>query len=338
MSLVPPGNDPDHPLTSIRRSIPRDWTSRSTSSRSSSSTAAGSSAGGTSERNASRVQRGRDPRLALLALLPRRGPRRGKPDHSSRRPRATATSKTPAGACAATFGVLGAGDDLGHPHRPGSGFGFVKIVRDLTTEKQEADEREALQRTFAHDLLSPVTALRGYLDLIGEELPPTTASCASPARRATTSSPWPRPSWPTSTPPPSGTAAREPRPHRPRSRLTRPAGRCARPRRVRPDGCRSGLGRCARTPTRDRQRARERREVLDDLIEVDVFETDEGAVVRVRDRGRGIHPDDLGLDHAGRQPRSARGCRRRGTRDRARERAAHRGRTRRNSTHHERTG
>ncbi len=31
----------------------------------------------------------------------------------------------------------------------------------------------------------------------------------------------------------------------------------------------------------------------DDLIEIDAFETDEGAAVRVRDRGRGIHPDDL---------------------------------------------
>ena len=28
----------------------------------------------------------------------------------------------------------------------------------------------------------------------------------------------------------------------------------------------------------------------DDVIEVDTFETDEGAAVRVRDRGRGIHP------------------------------------------------
>ena len=48
----------------------------------------------------------------------------------------------------------------------GQVLGFVKIVRDLTSEKHATDEQAALRRTFAHDLLSPVTALRGYLDLL----------------------------------------------------------------------------------------------------------------------------------------------------------------------------
>lgn len=48
--------------------------------------------------------------------------------------------------------------------------GFVKIVRDLSAEKHAADEQVSLQRTFAHDLVSPVTALRGYLELLEEEI------------------------------------------------------------------------------------------------------------------------------------------------------------------------
>ncbi|MDQ1126792.1 PAS domain S-box-containing protein [Microbacterium sp. SORGH_AS 505] len=48
--------------------------------------------------------------------------------------------------------------------------GFVKIVRDITAEKQAQDEQVSLQRTFAHDLISPVTALRGYLDLLEDEI------------------------------------------------------------------------------------------------------------------------------------------------------------------------
>lgn len=50
------------------------------------------------------------------------------------------------------------------------GEGFVKIVRDTTADKQAQDEQVSLQRTFAHDLISPVTALRGYLDLLEDEI------------------------------------------------------------------------------------------------------------------------------------------------------------------------
>ncbi|EZP25223.1 ATP-binding protein [Microbacterium oleivorans] len=48
--------------------------------------------------------------------------------------------------------------------------GFVEIIRDTTAEKRALDEQVSLQRTFAHDLMSPVTALSGYLDLLQEEI------------------------------------------------------------------------------------------------------------------------------------------------------------------------
>lgn len=34
-------------------------------------------------------------------------------------------------------------------------------MRDISGEKRAEDEQVSLQRTFAHDLISPVTALRG---------------------------------------------------------------------------------------------------------------------------------------------------------------------------------
>lgn len=48
--------------------------------------------------------------------------------------------------------------------------GFMKIVRDLTESKRDDDERDRFLRAFAHDLLSPITALRGYVDLLEDEL------------------------------------------------------------------------------------------------------------------------------------------------------------------------
>lgn len=54
--------------------------------------------------------------------------------------------------------------------RDGEVKGFVKIVRDLTEEHRLDEERAGFLRTFAHDLLSPVTALRGYVDLLDDEL------------------------------------------------------------------------------------------------------------------------------------------------------------------------
>jgi PAS domain S-box-containing protein len=49
--------------------------------------------------------------------------------------------------------------------------GYVKFTRDLTSHKRQEDQREAFLRAFAHDFLSPVTALRGYVDLLEESLP-----------------------------------------------------------------------------------------------------------------------------------------------------------------------
>lgn len=184
--------------------------------------------------------------------------------------------------------------------------GFVKIVRDLTSEKQAADERAALQRTFAHDLLSPVTALRGYLDLIGEELPPDhrllrlageasdhiiamvqalmsdVDSTAERGRRRATLDLIAR-----------GAVA-----------VVLP-GDLGRVRFGQMDavpilGDILGLRRAIANVLENAAK------YSDDVIEVDAFETDEGAAVRVRDHGRGIHPDDLAsITHEGHRGRLA---------------------------------
>jgi PAS domain S-box-containing protein len=54
--------------------------------------------------------------------------------------------------------------------RAGAGehTGYVKIVRDLSHDKRYADQTNAFLRTFAHDLLSPITALTGFLELLQE--------------------------------------------------------------------------------------------------------------------------------------------------------------------------
>lgn len=52
----------------------------------------------------------------------------------------------------------------------GQSTGFVKIVRDLTASKRADDELNAFLRAFAHDFLSPVTAVRGYVDLLTEQI------------------------------------------------------------------------------------------------------------------------------------------------------------------------
>ncbi len=44
----------------------------------------------------------------------------------------------------------------------------------------------------------------------------------------------------------------------------------------------------------------------DDVVEIDAYETDQGAAIRVRDHGRGIHPDDLAsITHEGHRGRLA---------------------------------
>ncbi|MGP3535766.1 PAS domain-containing sensor histidine kinase [Microbacterium sp. RD1] len=49
--------------------------------------------------------------------------------------------------------------------------GYAKITRDLTAMKRQEEERAAFLRAFAHDFLSPITALRGYVDLLQEAAP-----------------------------------------------------------------------------------------------------------------------------------------------------------------------
>lgn len=188
----------------------------------------------------------------------------------------------------------------------GQVLGFVKIVRDLTSEKQAADERAALQRTFAHDLLSPVTALRGYLDLLAEELPPDhrllrlaeeagdhivamaqalmadVDAASERGRRLTTLDLIAR-----------GAVA-----------LVLPGdlGRVhfgqmdAVPVQCDVLGLRRAIANVLENAAK----------YSDDVIEIDAFETDEGAAVRVRDHGRGIHPDDLSsITQEGRRGRYA---------------------------------
>lgn len=177
----------------------------------------------------------------------------------------------------------------------GQVLGFVKIVRDLTSEKQAADEQAALQRTFAHDLLSPVTALRGYIDLLADELPADhrlirlaeeagdhlvamaqallteSNSPVERGRRGVTLDLVVR-----------GAVA-----------LVLPGDAPDRAVYGQMDavpvvGDVLGLRRAVANVLENAAK------YSDDVIRIQVYETDEGATVSVSDRGRGIHPDDLG--------------------------------------------
>ncbi|WP_082822747.1 sensor histidine kinase [Microbacterium sp. T32] len=178
----------------------------------------------------------------------------------------------------------------------GQVLGFVKIVRDLTSEKEILDEQAALQRTFAHDLLSPVTALRGYLDLLADELPADhrllrLAGEASDHLVAMAQALL-------------ADAAARPEPGRRRVAMDLIArGAVAlvlpgdAPDRVTfgqmdaipVEGDVLGLRRAVANVLENAAK------YSDDVIEVEVYETDEGATVSVSDRGRGIHPDDLAV-------------------------------------------
>ena len=173
-------------------------------------------------------------------------------------------------------------------------LGFVKIVRDLTTEKRDADERAALQRTFAHDLLSPVTALRGYVDLLTDELGEDhrllrLASEASDHLVAMARALM------------AEATARPERGHRAvtldliargavavvlpgdaHGRVTFPVLDAV---PVRGDVL--GLRRAVANVVENAAK------YSNDLIEVRTYDGSDGAVLSVRDRGRGIHPDDL---------------------------------------------
>lgn len=49
--------------------------------------------------------------------------------------------------------------------------GFVNVMRDLTADKRQEEQREQFLRAFRHDFLSPITALQGYVDLLEEAAP-----------------------------------------------------------------------------------------------------------------------------------------------------------------------
>ena len=297
VSPAPPGVDPDHPLTSIRRSIPRDWDEQvdlfAIVKLDSGGFVRGWNLGaerikGYSEdeilgSHFSRFYREEDRRRGKPDQLLAAAQRDGHVEDTGWRVRSDGSEFW------ARVTISAIRTDQGQV------LGFVKIVRDLTTEKQEADERQSLQRTFAHDLLSPVTALRGYLDLIGEELPPDhrllrLAGEASDHIVAMAQALMAD----------VNTAAERGRRRASLDLIARGAVSLVLPGdapgrvvfgqmdAVPIWGDVLGLRRAIANVLENAAK------YSDDLIEVDVFETDEGAVVRVRDRGRGIHPDDLG--------------------------------------------
>ncbi|MDQ1136135.1 PAS domain S-box-containing protein [Microbacterium sp. SORGH_AS 1204] len=189
----------------------------------------------------------------------------------------------------------------------GQVLGFVKIVRDLTTEKRAADERATARRTFAHDLLSPANALSACLDLLAQELG-TDHRLLSRAREASERILAMAGSMSADT----GTPIDRGRRRTTFDVIARSAVSLVLPG--------DGLGRVVfgqmdavpvSADVRGLRRAvahvlENAAQYSDALIDIDAFETDEGAVVRVRDRGRGIHPDDLArIGHEGERARLA---------------------------------
>lgn len=177
----------------------------------------------------------------------------------------------------------------------GQVLGFVKIVRDLTGEKKASDDRAAAQRAFAHDLLAPATALSEYLDQLVDELG-ADHRLLNRAREASTRI--------------LGLAGtleddHDVRARRGRGRTTLDVVTRGAVSLVLPGdapgrvtfGQMDAVPVCADAPGLRRAVAdvlENAAQYSDDTIDVATYETDEGAAVRVRDRGRGIHPDDLG--------------------------------------------
>ncbi|MDQ1129954.1 PAS domain-containing sensor histidine kinase [Microbacterium sp. SORGH_AS_0888] len=178
----------------------------------------------------------------------------------------------------------------------GQVLGFVKLVRDLTAERHAEQERATVQRTFAHDLLSPLTALRGYLDLLADDLPPghrvlELAAQASDHLVAMAQALA------------RSTATASERAHRraPLDLIARGAAALVLPgdaagrlvfgtmRPVVIDGDVLALRRAIANVLENAAK------YSDDTIEIEVGATDADAVVTIRDRGRGIHPDDIAV-------------------------------------------
>lgn len=189
----------------------------------------------------------------------------------------------------------------------GQVLGFVKIVRDLTSEKQSADDRATAQRVFAQDLLAPATALRRHLDLLGEELGEDhrllqLASEAGDRILALAAS----------LTGDADTHAQRGRRHATLDTVARAAVSLVlpgdSPGRV-VFGQMDAVPVCADVSRLRRAVANvleNAAKYSDDIIDVGVYETDEGAAIRVHDRGRGIHPDDLAtITHDGLRGRLA---------------------------------
>ena len=296
LSSPPPGPDAVPTLTSIRRSIPRDWDDQvdlfAIVKLDSGGFVRGWNLG--AERikgyredeilgsHFSRFYREEDRRRGRPDMLLAAAQRDGHVEDTGWRVRSDGTEFW------ARVTISAIRSDQGQVR------GFVKIVRDLTAEKRASDERSAMQRTFAHDLLSPVTALRGYLDLIGEELAPDhrllrLAGEASDHIVAMAQALMAD----------ADTAAQRGRRRASLDLIARGAVSLVLPGdapgrvvfgqmdAVPVWGDVLGLRRAIANVLENAAK------YSDDLIEIDAFETDEGAAVRVRDRGRGIHPDDL---------------------------------------------
>ena len=295
---VAPGVDPAHPLTSIRRSIPQDWDEQvdlfAIVKLDSGGFVRGWNLG--AERikgyredeilgsHFSRFYREEDRRRGVPDSLLAAAQRDGHVEDTGWRLRSDGSEFW------ARVTISAIRSDQGQV------LGFVKIVRDLTGEKQAADERVALQRTFAHDLLSPVTALRGYLDLIGEEIGDDNrllqrAGEASDHMVAMAEALMANVN-------PESTRGH----HRATMDLVArgavalvlPGAASERVVYAQMDpvpvcGDVLGLRRAIANVLENAAK------YSDDEIEISVFETDEGAAVRVRDTGRGIHPDDLSV-------------------------------------------
>lgn len=292
---VAPGTPAGHPLTSIRRSVPRDWDDQvdlfAIVKLDSGGFVRGWNLGaelikGYSEdeiigSHFSRFYREEARRRGVPDQLLAAAQRDGHVEDTGWRVRSDGTEFW------ARVTISAIRSDQGQV------LGFVKIVRDLTTEKQAADERAALQRTFAHDLLSPVTALRGYLDLLAEELPADHRLLRSAEEAGDHIVAMAQ----------ALMADVDPTHDRGRRRATLDLVARGAVALVLPgDLGRVAFGQMDAVPVwcdvLGMRRAianvlENAAKYSDDVIEIEAFETDEGAAVRIRDHGRGIHPDDL---------------------------------------------
>ncbi|RKS93622.1 PAS domain S-box-containing protein [Microbacterium sp. AG790] len=173
--------------------------------------------------------------------------------------------------------------------------GFVKLTRDITADKQREDERAAHQRSVAHELLSPVTALNGYIEMIGDALAEQTRLLRHVARATENIVEMAKEMS-------SSVDARDApfAPHRIFvDDVVRGAASLVLPGAA---GNRVVYGRLDRGPVLGDEFALRRAiahvienaaKYSDDVLRLDVVDADRTVTIRVQDRGRGIHPDDM---------------------------------------------